>query len=107
MSLAFVPTEATLRAEAYALYLGLLEDLGGDPATFARLDVRVVRDGAPAEDVPVELDHRWTLDSAADGVARFDGLPPRAVLTVRAGDASARVTLPAPKGITLTLPAGH
>jgi hypothetical protein len=108
------PTRAAarLREEAYALYLGLLEDLGGDPAAFLRLDVKVTDAGKPAAGVPVTLDHRWLLLTDTDGVARFDGLPARAIVTVEAGEAppggpapvAARVTLPRPGGVTLALP---
>ena len=107
------PTRAAarLRAEAYALYLALLEDLGGDPAQFVSLEVRVTRGGAKAANVPVELDGRWILFTGEDGAATFDGLPARTTVTVAAGPgvgsglapAAVRVALPAPKGVTLTL----
>jgi len=104
-----LPAPATDRAddEAYALYLALLEDLGGDPATFVPLEVRLLRGGAPAASERVALDHRWALVTDADGVARFDGLPPRAVVTVEAGPASSRVTLPRKGPVTLVLPAAR
>jgi len=91
-----------LREEAYALYLALLEDLGGDASAFTPLAVNVKRAGAPAPGVPVELDGRWILISGPDGLVRFDGLPAGAAVTVSAGPSGTlRVTLPATAPVTL------
>ncbi|MEP7029148.1 MAG: hypothetical protein ABI960_11170, partial [Candidatus Eisenbacteria bacterium] len=104
---------ARLREEAYAIYLALLEDLGGDPKSFNALPVTVTRAGAPAAGVPLQLDGRWILVSDAAGKARFDGLPAGAIVTLAAGSGvgtgfappASRATLPAPAaGVTLALP---
>jgi len=84
-------------AEAYAIYLALLEDFGGKDVL--KLPVAVT----PPASVPVTLDGRWTLLTGADGKVTFDALPAGAVVTVSAGGASQRVTLPA-KDVTLVLP---
>jgi hypothetical protein len=98
---------ARLREEAYALYIALLEDLGGAPAAFQSLPVTVTRAGVPAAGVPVALDGRWMLITGADGRVKFDGLPSGAVLNVVADSSGAtRAKLPAPAGVTLALPAG-
>jgi N-acetylmuramoyl-L-alanine amidase len=92
---------AAPEAEAYALYLALLEDFGG--ADTGKLPVTVMRAGAPAANVPVTLDGRWRLLTGPDGTATFDALPAGVVLTLESGGVVQRVTLPAP-GVTLTLP---
>jgi N-acetylmuramoyl-L-alanine amidase len=98
---------ARLREEAYALYIALLEDLGGTPAAFQVLPVTVTRAGAPAAGVPVALDGRWTLITGADGRVKFDGLPAGAILGVIADSSgTARAKLPAPaSGVVIALPA--
>ncbi len=97
---------ARLRDEAYAIYLALLEDLGGDAKAFVALPVTATRAGAPAAGVPIELDGRWILMTDANGKARFDGLPAGAGVTLAAGGTIMRVTLPAPNpGATLDVPA--
>jgi N-acetylmuramoyl-L-alanine amidase len=104
---------AALREQAYAIYLALLEDLGGDPKAFIPLPVAVTRGGAPAPGVPVQLDGRWILVTGPDGRVHFDGLPTGAVVTVAAGRALAagplppaiRAQLPAPTaGVTVAVP---
>jgi hypothetical protein len=92
-------------AEAYAIYLALLEDFGA--TDLHALPLSVMRDPptTSTDDLPVRLDGRWTLYTRGnDGEAKFDGLPAGGIVTVEAGGASMRVSMP-PTGTTvLTVP---
>jgi hypothetical protein len=90
-----------LRAEAYALYLALLEDLGSDAKAWQ--DVKVVT----APGVAVTLDGRWTLISDGEGRVRFDGLPRGARVTVEANGTREAVTVPANTPVGLDLRTGR
>ncbi len=92
-----------LREEAYALYLALLEDLGGDPKAWRDVSVVTSHGPAPEAGVPVTLDGRWTLLTDGKGRVRFDGLPAGGRVTVAADTARAVVTLPATTPVRMEL----
>ncbi len=92
-----------LRDEAYALYLALLEDLGGDPKAWRDVSIVAAHGAAPEAGVPVTLDGRWTLITDAKGRVRFDGLPAGGRVTVAADTARAMVTLPVTGAVRMEL----
>lgn len=100
--------ERRLREEAYAIYLALAEDFGAERNRSVSLAAKVTRAGAPAADVPVLLDGRWTLVSDPHGKVRFWGVPAGATVALSVGDSTApgRVRITTPVSGEITLDAG-